>query len=331
MRSLAALLCFSGVFSLSSPVLAETLPEIQQILRQGQYAQALEKINAYLIDRPKDAQGRFLKGLALTELKRGSEAILVFTQLSEDYPELPEPYNNLAVLYAQQKQYDRARAALEMAIRTHPSYAIAYENLGDVYAKLASQAYDRALQLDTSNATAQSKLALIRDLTSAASARSSISQPVATVASVTPAAQPAAKLPPPAPAAAPTVAAAAAAAVPAAAESARQEIAAAIASWAEAWSKQDVKGYLAHYAPTFRPAKNMRRADWEAERAARIRRPAWIKLSYTQPVIRVDGNEATAQFQQTYQAPGLKSGTRKTLLFTRIAPNTWRILSENSN
>ncbi len=59
----------------------------------------------------------------------------MFTKLSEDYPELPEPYNNLAVLYAQQKQYDKARTALEMAIRTHPSYAIAYENLGDIYAK----------------------------------------------------------------------------------------------------------------------------------------------------------------------------------------------------
>ena len=51
-----------------------------------------------------------------------------------------------------------------MAIRTHPSYAIAYENLGDVYAKLASQAYDKALQLDNSNSTTQNKLALIRDL-----------------------------------------------------------------------------------------------------------------------------------------------------------------------
>jgi tetratricopeptide (TPR) repeat protein len=146
------------------PAVADNLPEVQRLIKQGQYPQALEKVDAYLSSRPKDAQGRFLKGLIYTEMNKPADAISVFTKLSEDYPELPEPYNNLAVLYAQQKQYDKARTALEMAIRTHPSYAIAYENLGDVYAKLASQAYDKALQLDNSNSTTQNKLALIRDL-----------------------------------------------------------------------------------------------------------------------------------------------------------------------
>ena len=150
----------------TSPVFADNLPDIQKLIKQGQFPQALEKADAYLSTRPKDAQGRFLKGLILTEMNKPSEAIAIFTKLTEDFPELPEPYNNLAVLYAQQKQYDKARTALEMAIRTHPSYAIAYENLGDVYAKLASQAYDKALQLDSSNTVAQNKLALIRDLIS---------------------------------------------------------------------------------------------------------------------------------------------------------------------
>ncbi len=69
------------------------------------------------------------------------------------------------MLYAGQNQFDKARAALEMAIRTNPSYATAHENLGDIYAKLASQAYNKALQLDGSNANAvRPKLALIRDL-----------------------------------------------------------------------------------------------------------------------------------------------------------------------
>ena len=68
------------------------------------------------------------------------------------------------MIYAQQKQYDKAKQALEMAIRTHPSYATAHENLGDIYARLASQAYDKALQIDSSNTSAQTKLAMIRDL-----------------------------------------------------------------------------------------------------------------------------------------------------------------------
>ncbi len=33
----------------------------------------------------------------------------MFRGLIEDYPELPEPYNNLAVIYAQQGEYDSAR------------------------------------------------------------------------------------------------------------------------------------------------------------------------------------------------------------------------------
>jgi tetratricopeptide (TPR) repeat protein len=149
---------------LSAMAQADGLAEAQKALKQGQFQQALDKADAYVASKPKDAQGRFLKGLILTEMKRSADAIAIFTKLTEDFPELPEPYNNLAVLYAQQKQFDRARAALEMAIRTHPSYAIAHENLGDVYAKLASQAYDKALQLDSSNSAAQSKLSLIRDI-----------------------------------------------------------------------------------------------------------------------------------------------------------------------
>ena len=131
-------------------------------MKQGQLSQALEKTEQLIAAKPRDAQGRFLKGLILTESGRQQDAIAIFTRLTEDFPELPEPYNNLAVLYAQQKQYDKARTALEMAIRTHPSYSIAHENLGDVYAKLASQAYDKALQLDSSNKSTQSKLSMIK-------------------------------------------------------------------------------------------------------------------------------------------------------------------------
>src|SRR5207253_5049643 len=100
----------------------------------------------------------------LTEQKRVPEAVQMFTGLTEDYPELPEPYNNLAVLYASQGNFDKAKSALELAIHTHPSYATAHENLGDVYAQLASRAYDRALQLDKNNAAAQVKLAMVKDL-----------------------------------------------------------------------------------------------------------------------------------------------------------------------
>src|SRR3979409_1380053 len=143
---------------------ADDLKEAQKLYGQGKLAPALEKVDVFLKTAPRDPQGRFLKGLVLTEQKRVPEAIQVFTGLTEDFPELPEPYNNLAVLYASQGNYDKAKSALELAIHTHPSYATAHENLGDIYAQLARRAYDKALQLDKNNVTAQAKLAMVKDL-----------------------------------------------------------------------------------------------------------------------------------------------------------------------
>jgi tetratricopeptide (TPR) repeat protein len=155
--------CFS-LYSLGA--YADDAQDVSKMIRAGQNDQAMQRIDAVLAQKPRDAQMRFFKGLILTEEGKSNDAIQVFLHLTEDYPELPEPYNNLAVLYASQGEYEKARAALEMAIRTHPSYATAHENLGDVYAKLASQAYDKALQLDSNNTAAQSKLALIKELIS---------------------------------------------------------------------------------------------------------------------------------------------------------------------
>jgi len=153
------------------PVRADSYREASQLLKSGQHAEALKQVNRHLSAKPKDAQGRFLKGIILTGMNKQKEAIEVFQKLTEDYPDLPEPYNNLAVIYAQQKQFDKARQALESAIRTHPAYATAHENLGDIYSRLASQAYGKALQIDSSNASAQTKLAMINDLVGAEGAK----------------------------------------------------------------------------------------------------------------------------------------------------------------
>ncbi|UIN23259.1 tetratricopeptide repeat protein [Herbaspirillum frisingense] len=143
---------------------ASEMSDINKLMRAGQYAEALTKTDAVLAKHPRDAQLRFTKGLILAEQSRSAEAIAVFSKLTEDFPDLPEPYNNLAVLYAADGQYDKARAALDMAMRTNPTYATALENLGDVYAKLASQAYDKALQIDPGANVPQPKLTLLRSL-----------------------------------------------------------------------------------------------------------------------------------------------------------------------
>ena len=96
-------------------------------------------------------------------------------KLSDDFPDLAEPYNNLAALYAAEGDYAKARATLEQALRMNPRYATAHENLGDVYAALAAQSYARALKLDPGNVSVPPKLALARGLYKPADAASAAS------------------------------------------------------------------------------------------------------------------------------------------------------------
>ena len=145
---------------------ADVYGDVNQLVRSGKLAEALVKADQHLAAKPRDPQMRFLKGVIQTETGKSDEALGTFFALTQDYPELPEPHNNLAVLYAGQSQFDKARDALEMAVRTNPGYAVAHENLGDVYVKLASQAYAKASQLDAANPGVQTKLALLRDLLS---------------------------------------------------------------------------------------------------------------------------------------------------------------------
>jgi len=160
LRGLALLLL--GAFCTGA--MADDYADVNQLLRQGKAPEALAKADAYIAGKPRDPQMRFLRGVILTEQGKTADATATFTQITQDFPELPEPYNNLAALYAQQSQFDKARDALENAIRLNPNYATAHENLGDVYARLAAQSYGRAQQLASTNASAAPKLALIRQI-----------------------------------------------------------------------------------------------------------------------------------------------------------------------
>ena len=311
---LLALAASVALLALAPAVHADALQDISKQIKQGQYPQALEQVDKYLAGKPKDAQGRFLKGIVLTEMNKPAEAIAVFSKLTEDYPELPEPYNNLAVIYAQQKQYDKAKQALEMAIRTDPRYATAHENLGDIYARLASQAYDRALQIDPSSSSAQHKLALIRELMGTANDPGKVGKPGMPVADVRPIE--------------PVKLAEAAKPAPAkAAADANTEITNAIDLWAAAWSRKDVKAYLAAYAPDFKTPAGESRAAWDAERQKRISKPGAIQVSYENLRISVDGDSATAKFRQHYKSASLKTSSNKVLLMGK-RDGKWQILQE---
>jgi tetratricopeptide (TPR) repeat protein len=344
-------------FSFGQPAHADELQDINKLYKQGQNDKALERLESYLSSRPKDAQGpkiaqgRFLKGLILAEQGKNAEAIQIFTRLTEEYPELPEPYNNLAVLYASQGQFDKARHALEMAINTHPSYATAHENLGDIYAKMASQAYDKALQLDKGNVAAKTKLALVKELFSAGGKvnRAPTKTPVASPA-IEPAPAPAKpEAPKPAPVPAPPIVQPAPAptpvpakpeqakpapepkAAPAAEQAGKSDAEAAVLKalngWANAWSSKNVGAYLSYYAKDFKVPGGSR-ASWEKERKDRISRPKSIQVGIESPRVTLsDASHASVTFKQSYKSASLQTTTTKTVVLERTG-DKWLIQQE---
>ncbi|WP_019883368.1 MULTISPECIES: tetratricopeptide repeat protein [unclassified Methylophilus] len=338
-KSLLVLAVLLSQVALSHSVLAGQtnveLREINQLSEQGNQAAALERVNNYLSANPKNAEAMFMRGVILVELGKRDEAIKSFTELTEKYPNLPEPYNNLAVLYADQGQYDKARKALESAIKTHPSYATAHENLGDIYARLASEAYDKALKLDTSNSRAQSKLAMITDLFGGKRtvARTTATVPPAAAPVVTPPANTASVNPPAAPPSAaqpstpPTVTppVVAEAKKPAVVESKPVEakpatdhqervVLDAVNAWADAWAAQNVDKYLDSYAKDFKTPAGESRKQWESTRRDRVSRPSKISVKLSNLAVKIESDSAAkVTFRQAYKATGLDANSNKTL------------------
>lgn len=321
---------------LSVAAYADDAADIGKLLRSGQTSEALQKVDAALAIRPKDAQMRFLKGLILTEQNKTTEAINVFMKLTDDYPELPEPYNNLAVLYASSGQYDKARASLEMAIRTNPTYGTAHENLGDVYAKLASQAYDKALQLDSGNTTAKLKLTLVRNLvgnTTGGTNPKNNPSPATQVAQL--AAQPKSATTSKIEKIEPEIAKSVETASPSKSKVQQtqdkedDEVIKAIENWAKAWSNKDTNAYLAHYAKDFQTPKGESRKAWAEERRNRIEGKGRISVKIEMPKVSLDGNSATVKFRQIYTSDQLTANSRKTILMIK-QDGKWLIKQERA-
>ncbi len=328
---------------------ADEYTDVSQLVRSGKLTDALIKADQYLAAKPRDPQMRFLKGVIQRDSGKTADAITTFTRLTEDFPELPEPYNNLAVLYAGQSQYDKARTALEMAIRTNPSYSTAHENLGDVYAKLASQAYSKALQLDNDNQAVPPKLALIRELfmpqggkvtkpvVNAPTAAAAVPTPVATkpiatipaaapapVTVAKPASAAAATSPPATP---PATAAPTQNAKPVDATPPNREVESMVKAWATAWSSKDVKGYLGSYGKEFSPPGSQSRSAWEQDRRTKITSKSKIEVKIDHLAVSVNGDRAVARFRQDYKAGALAVSSRKTLELTKKGER-WQIVKE---
>jgi len=160
----AFLLVASARAGAQQPAPASTAAEVAKLMKAGKHDEALARADARLKDNPRDAQVRFMRGVILTEQGKTVEASTTFERLIQEFPELPEPYNNLAVLHAAQGRYESAYRLLQQALAAQPNYLTAYENLGDLHLSMAEQAYDKALALDGNNRVVKAKLEIAREL-----------------------------------------------------------------------------------------------------------------------------------------------------------------------
>jgi tetratricopeptide (TPR) repeat protein len=160
----ASFLCIATAHAQVSTATADGTPQIDALIAQKDWTHALAQLDERLKTNPRDAQAMFKRGTVLARLNRDNDAIAAFTELTQAYPELPEPYNNLAALYAKHGRYEEARAALETAIKANPSYALAYDNLGDLYLRLASESYKRAQSLGSKSPLTRQRVADIQNV-----------------------------------------------------------------------------------------------------------------------------------------------------------------------
>jgi len=141
------------------------LDEAQALWLAGKQAQAIAAVERMIAQSPNEARPRFALAVMRMELGELEPAAKLFTGLTQDFPDLADPFNNLAVILAGRGELDAARQALEQAVRLQPDHALAQENLGDVLLRLAARAYEQAARLPSaSQAQAALKLTRSREL-----------------------------------------------------------------------------------------------------------------------------------------------------------------------
>jgi len=134
------------------PISKNAVPsDIERLIKARKYQDAVTQINADLKQTPRNVQLRFVKARLQIEMRQFDQAKKTLIEITQQFPELPEPYNNLAAIAANQGQWIEARDYLELALKLRPSYAIASANLGEIYIRLGAQVYGDAAKNGTVN------------------------------------------------------------------------------------------------------------------------------------------------------------------------------------
>lgn len=256
----------------------------------------------------------FINGVLLSETNKINEAIKVFEGLTKTHPNLPEPYNNLAVLYAQQGDFQKAKYTLEQSIKTHPSYAIAYINLGDIYTRMASESYNKALQIDDSNKSTKTKLSLIKKLFNFQPVQKNIE-----IANNLKIKYDAIKIDEPDSKKIDT----------AIKKIDLVEVESFINFWKTSWEQQNFESYINYYSLKFKNNNGQNFQQWKAHRKPRVTNKDKIEITLINVKIKELNNGFEVSFIQEYKSGNMDSTTNKKLIID-TSDNELKIINEIS-
>ena len=288
---------------------------INKLIEDKNYEQAQIEINALLKSDSDNPQLLFINGVLLSENNKVNEAIKVFESLTKTHPNLPEPYNNLAVLYAQQGDFPKAKHALEQSIKTHPSYATAHINLGDLYTRMASESYNQALQIDGSNKSAKTKLSLIKKLFNF--------QPIRKNIEITKKASNESEAPKIQELDSKNII-----------ENTSNnisltEIESFIDGWKTSWEQQNFESYINCYSLKFKNNNGQNFEQWKIYRKPRVTNKEKIEIKLTNIKITEINNGFEVSFIQEYKSGNIDSRTSKKLIIETV-DNQIKIINEIS-
>ena len=281
-----------------------SIGEIKLLLKNGKYVRAEILTNKSIEEDLNNPELLFYKGIIETNMSKHNQAIDTFRDLTERFPELPEPFNNLAVLYAEKGQYDLAKEILEQAIKTNPSYLTAHINLGDIFTKMASEAYNNALEIDKSNNIAITKLSMITQLFNyQPNTKNTKIDSINEKKIIKPLKVKKVDI--------------------------SKNILSTLENWKTAWENKDMKEYLSFYSSNFKYPNNMNKVDWENYRTNRIITKKIINISLKKTKVKLKKEKAIVTFTQNYKSGALNQTSPKTLVLVE-EDSRWLILEEIS-
>lgn len=119
---------------------------VDKLIGRRDYDAALALIAEGLKANPHSAELRFQRCVVYERMGDRERAKNALEQFIRTYPEIPEPYNNLAGIYSREGNLTRAEDLLVQAVALRPDFALAHTNLGNLYLAKAKNAYNTAIK-----------------------------------------------------------------------------------------------------------------------------------------------------------------------------------------